>query len=242
MYFESGEKLLGIGGEKFMDVCAVTLRMFMGLVLMFLITRILGKTQISQITPFDFISSIVMGELFVHAVFEEKAGLGMLMYPLILWGALVFIFEWVAEKNLFLRGFFEGKPSIIIWEGQIDRKQLKRNKLNLDQLLNLLRQKDVFFLNEVKYGILEMNGSLSVLRYSLDASPTRKDLKLQDNPVTLSVTLISDGKVLLDNLQACGKALPWLEEQLKIQGITNCRDVFYAEWNQDQGLYISKNN
>jgi len=222
-----------------MDLSAVTIRILIGLFLMFLITRILGKTQISKITPFDFISSIVMGEIFVHAVFEERAGLLMLIYPIILWGVLIYTFEFLAEKILFLRSIFEGNPAIIIREGQIDFEQMKQNKLNLNQLLNLLRQKDVFSIREVKYAILEMNGSLSVLRNSLDASPTRKDLNLSDNPVYLPVTLISDGKVLYDNLQASGFNLSWLDEQLKIQGIASCENVFYAEWQKDKGLYLS---
>lgn len=222
-----------------MGMWAVTIRIFLGLFLMLLITKMLGKTQISQITPFDFISSIVMGEIFVHAVFEERAGLWMLLYPILLWGALIYIFELLAEKFLPMRSFFEGNPSIVVREGQIDYAQLKRNKLNLNQLLNLLRQKDVFSMTEVKYAILEMNGSLSVLRNSPESSPTRKDFNLPDTPTFLSVTFISDGKVLTDNLKANGFNRFWLDEQLKIQGIKNPREVFYAEWRQDKGLYLS---
>jgi len=179
--------------EIIMDIFTFTLKILTGLVLLFTVTKILGKTQISQITPFDFISSIVMGELFVHSVFEEKAGLLLLIYPIVLWGALIYAIELLAEKFLALRGFFEGNPSIIIRDGQIDRQQLKRNKLNLNQVLNLLRQKDVFSMSEVKYAILELNGSLSVLKNSPDDNPTRKDLNLPEVPVFLPVTLISDG-------------------------------------------------
>jgi uncharacterized membrane protein YcaP (DUF421 family) len=222
-----------------MNIPIVTLRILIGLVLIFGITKVLGKTQISQITPFDFLSSIVIGEIFVHAVFEEKAGIPLLVYPIVLWGALIYIFELMAEKFLPLRSLFEGNPAIIIRNGKIDRNQLKRNKLNLNQLLNLLRQKDVFSISEVKYAILEMNGSLSVLRSSIDDAPTRKDLNLPDVPVYLPVTFISDGKILLDNLRASGFDLPWLYNQLTMQGINDIKKVFYAEWKQDKGLWIS---
>ncbi len=222
-----------------MDIWIVSARIFIGLFLMLFITKLLGKTQISQITPFDFISSIVMGEIFVHAVYDEKTGSLMMLYPILLWGVLIYFFELLAEKFLSMRGFFEGNPSIVIREGRIDHHQLKRNKLNLNQLLNLLRQKDVFSMTEVKYAILEMNGSLSVLKNSPQASPTRKDLNLPDIPVFLAVTLISDGKVLMDNLKASGFNLSWLYEQLKTQGVKEPGDVFYAEWRQDKGLYLS---
>lgn len=223
-----------------MDIFTVTLKILTGLVLLFAVTKILGKTQISQITPFDFISSIVMGELFVHGVFEEKNSLLLLIYPIVLWGAVIFIFESLAEKFLTIRSLFEGNPAIIIRDGQIDREQLKRNRLNLNQLLNLLRQKNVFSMSEVKYAILEMNGSLSVLKNSPDDNPTRKDLNLPEVPVFLPATLVSDGKVLLDNLQECGLDMPWLDNQLRLQGVQNINDVFYAEWRKDKGLHICK--
>lgn len=223
-----------------MNIASITIKILTGLAVLFGVTKILGKTQISQITPFDFISSIVMGELFVHGVFEEKANLGLLIYPIVLWGLLIFAIELLAEKFIKLRVFFEGSPAIVIRDGQIDKNQLKRNKINLNQLLNLLRQKDVFSLSEVKYAILEMNGSLSVLKNAPDAAPSRKDLNLPDLPVYLPTTVISDGQVLLDNLQQSGLNLEWLECQLKIQGINEIKDVFYAEWRPDKGLVVSK--
>lgn len=72
-----------------MNITTITIKILTGLAVLFAVTKILGKTQISQITPFDFISSIVMGELFVHAVFEEKTNLGLLIYP-VLYGDYLF--------------------------------------------------------------------------------------------------------------------------------------------------------
>lgn len=223
-----------------MSILAVTLKILTGLVLLFAITKILGKTQISQITPFDFISSIVMGEIFVHGVFDEKYSLLEMTYPIILWGVLIYLIELLAEKNLKLRCFFEGRPSVLIRDGRIDRQEMKRNKINLNQLLNLLRQSNVFSLTEVKYAILEMNGFLSVLKNAPDAAPTRKDLNLPEVPVNLPVALIVDGEILTDNLQLCGFDRNQLIEQLRQQNITNVKSVFYAEWKPDTGLYISR--
>jgi uncharacterized membrane protein YcaP (DUF421 family) len=223
-----------------MSILFLSLRIIIGLCALFGVLKILGKTQISQITPFDFISSIVIGEIYVHGIFEENVNFLLLIYPILLWGLLIYIFELLAEKSLNLRSLFEGNPSIIIRDGQIDRNQLKRNRLNINQLLNLLRQKDIFSITEVKYAILELNGSLSVLKNSPDETPTRKDLNLPDTPVFLPVTLISDGKILLDNLKEAGLDRPWLENQLRSQGVNKVADVFYAEWRKDKGLGVSK--
>lgn len=223
-----------------MNFPIVTIKILLGLVTLFTITKILGKTQISQITPFDFISSLVIGEIFVHSVFENEVTPLQMIYPIVLWGALIFAFELIAEKFLTIRGFLEGNPSIIIRDGKIDRNQMKRNKINLGQLLQLLRQNNVFTINEVKFAILEMNGTLSVAKNSPAAAPSRKDLNLPDQPVYLPVTIISDGKVLMDNLKDAGLDLAWLDEQLKSQGVKSINEVFYAEWRVDQGLAISR--
>jgi uncharacterized membrane protein YcaP (DUF421 family) len=222
-----------------MNFSLVTIKIILGLVTLFAVTKILGKTQISQITPFDFISSLVIGEIFVHSVFENEVTPLQMIYPIVLWGLLIFIFELIAEKFLKLRGFLEGNPAIIVRDGKIDRNQMKRNKINLGQLLQLLRQNNVFSINEVKFAILEMNGTLSVLKNSPVAAPSRKDFNLPDRPVYLPVTIISDGNVIMDNLKDAGFDLTWLNEQLKIQGINSIMDVFYAEWRVDQGLSVS---
>jgi uncharacterized membrane protein YcaP (DUF421 family) len=222
-----------------MNIITVTLKILVGFTLLFAVAKILGKTQISKITPFDFISSIVMGEIFVHAVFDEKIGVAMLAYLIVLWGMLIYFLELLAVKNLKLRSFFEGKPSILIRDGRIDQNELKRNKINMNQLLNLLRQNNVFSIIEVKYGILEMNGFLSVLKTSKNAIPSRNDLNLPEVPVYIPTSLIIDGEVLSDNLKECGFDQSWLETQLRIENVNSVKDVFYAEWKQDTGLSIS---
>ena len=105
-----------------MNTPIVTIKILLGLVTLFTITKILGKTQISQITPFDFISAIVIGEIFVHSVFENEVTPLQMVYPIVLWGALIFTLELLGEKFLKLRGFFEGNPAIIVRDGKIDRR------------------------------------------------------------------------------------------------------------------------
>ncbi len=222
-----------------MEYFVLTYRIALGLLLLFLITKFLGKTQISQITPFDFISSIVLGELYVHSVYEKERGVLHLVTALVIWGVIIYLFEYLAMKSLPLRKIFEGKPAIVVRDGQIDCQQLKANKINIDQLLNLLRQNNVFSIGDVKYAILELNGSLSVLKTASAAAPTRQDLRLPEEPVYLAKVFINDGVILTENLKQCGFDTPWLNQQLQTQGITDPRTVFYAEWQPKQGLSIS---
>ncbi len=207
---------------------------------MFAFTKLMGKTQISQLTPFDFISSIVLGELLGNALYDNKVSLLIVLYAILIWGSLIYTSEILGEKLIKWRGFFEGNPSIIIRDGIIDRNQLKKNKMNINQLLNLMRHKDVFWIGDIKYAILEPDGALNILKYSNSQNPTRQDLNLPPLEVCLPVTLISDGNIMKENLKSAGFDQPWLMEQLRKQGIDNEKEVFFAEWRQDLGLYISK--
>jgi uncharacterized membrane protein YcaP (DUF421 family) len=223
-----------------MNFLTVTTELVIGFIALFTMTKMLGKTQITQITPFDFISSLILGELVGNAVYDERATIWMVIYTVIIWGTLVYIVEVITQKFRGTRAILEGNPSIVIRSGKIDRDQLKKNKLDINQLQNLLRQKDVFSMREVDYAILETNGTVSVLRKSKYENPTTEDLNIPPKNVYLPVTIISDGKVDYENLTKAGFNDDWLHKKLKENKIDHAEDVLYAEWKEDDGLYLIK--
>ncbi|SMO91540.1 DUF421 domain-containing protein [Melghirimyces algeriensis] len=103
-----------------------TIELIIGFVGIFLIVKILGKTQISQITPFFFISALVLGELLGNAVYEKDVGLLNILYALGLWGFMMIIVEKISDRYLKTRKFLEGSPSIIVRNGIPDRKEMKK--------------------------------------------------------------------------------------------------------------------
>lgn len=221
-----------------MNFMHTAIELTLGFLALFLITKIIGRRQLSQITPFDFISAIVLGELLGNAIYDNDIGIFYILGTLFLWAVLMLMVELLSQKCLSLRGFLEGNPSIVIRQGMIDRKELKKNKIDINELENLLRQKDVFSVREVEYGILEANGKLSILKNSKYSQPTMEDLKLSQKAVCLPVTLISDGKILWDNVVDAGFNQHWLQNQLNKKGFNNAKEVFYAEWKDDEGMHI----
>lgn len=203
--------------------------------------KILGKTQISQLTPFDFISAIVLGELVGNSIYDPKIKVWSILYSVFVWVILIYTIEVITQKVRGTRRFFEGYPSIIIRNGKIDREQLSVNHLDINQLQQMLRQqKDIFSIREVEYMILEPNGNISVLKKSKYESPTVNDLSLKHKPVYLPISLISDGKVVKDNLREAGFDEGWLYKQIKQKGITKFEDVLYAEWKTDDGFFCQE--
>lgn len=206
--------------------------------MLFTITQILGKTTIKQLTPFDFISAIVLSELLGNGIYEEKVHIAYIFFTIFTWGVLLVIMEKLLLKFKKLRGVLEGNPSIIIRDGQIDRYQLKKNRMNINQLLSVLRQSETFSIREVAFAILESNGSISILKKSKYQKVTLQDLQIPPQPTYLSTSLIIDGEVLEDNVKDLGFDLEWLEHQVRSKGYSKVDDVLYADWMRDDGIYI----
>ena len=224
-----------------MGYLEIFVKLTIGYFALFITVKCLGKTQINQITPFDFISALVLGDLVSGAVFEENISILKILFAIAIWGLLIYMTDIVTQKSRRLRHLFEGKPSIIINHGKIDMKEMKKNRLDIDQLQQLLRSKDIFSLQDVTYAIYENNGELNILQKPELEIPTYQDLKIPtEKEKKIPVTIISDGKVLFDNLHHAGLNENWLHKELKEKGIKQPKEICYAEWQSGQPLYFQK--
>ncbi|MDL4842950.1 DUF421 domain-containing protein [Aquibacillus sp. LR5S19] len=203
-----------------------------------MIAKIIGKTQISQLTAFDFISALIFGELVGNAIFDDQSGIKEIAFAVFLWGSLLYITELLTQRFKRTRALFEGKPNLIIHKGKMQREEMKKSKLDANQLLHLLRGKGAFSVKEVEYAVLETDGSLSVLKKTLDQTPTRQDMNLMAQDVYLPFMLINDGEIIKDSLHEIGKDEPWLKEELNKQNVRSHKDVFYAEYQKGEALYV----
>lgn len=225
------------GGVK-MNLVYLTMELFTGFFLLFILIKILGRKIINQITPFTFIAAIVLGELLGNAIYDEKISVGYIIYAMSVWAILLVVVELLGQRFLKLRKVFEGKPSVLIQDGVVRRDQLKRNRMNINQLQSLLRQSETFSVREVAYCYLEANGSISVLKKSPKQKAQQEDLNLPEQPVYVPITLIRDGELLSDELDEIDQTKEWLTLQLQAQGIEDYRKVFLAEWLEGNGLFV----
>lgn len=209
-----------------------------GIVALFILTKVLGKTQISQLTPFDFIAAIIVGELVGNALFDKDASIKEIAFVIFIWGVLLYIIEIITQKFKKSRYLLEGKPAIIIHKGDIIYEEMRKNKIDINEVQHLLRSKSVFALQDVEYAILETNGEMSVLKKSQFDPPTREDMKIVPKKATLAVGLINDGEIIYDNLDEIGKSETWLHNELRIQKYEQVAHVFYAEYVEGKPLFI----
>jgi len=219
---------------------SIIIELFFGFILLFIIIKIVGKTQFSQITPFDFISALILGELVGNAVYDNQVKLGHITSAILFWGFLIYIVEIITQKFNSTRKILEGEPNIVIHKGKIKYDTLKKINLDMNSLLSLVRLQGYFSIEEVEFAIMESNGMISVLPKSQFDTPKNKDLNIPAKPVNLPITLIIDGGIIYDNLKEAGLEEKWLKDQLAMQGIGSYKEVLYAEWQADKPIFVVK--
>lgn len=223
------------------NILEVSLRTLLGFVLLLILTRLLGKKQLGQLTIFTYVTAIAMGNIAGDMVVHRDIKLIEGATGLIIWTVLTFIVEYMSLKSAKARVLLDGEPSIVIKKGVIMQKELASLRLNMDDLSMLLRINNVFSVKDVDYAILEPNGQLSVLKKRGLAAVTKNDMKIQiGSRKYLPTEIIVDGQVIDKNLKIFNLDKSWLNDQLDKTGIHSHKDVFYAELQSDGSLYINK--
>ncbi|WP_085520949.1 DUF421 domain-containing protein [Tuberibacillus sp. Marseille-P3662] len=221
------------------NIGLLTIKLVIGFVALFFIVIVTGKTSIYQLTPFHLVFVLLLGDLLGSIIYQDQLGIISFLYAVGLWTLLMLGVEFLTLNMKSTRSLLVGNPNIIIRDGMIDRKIAKRNKLDVNQILSLLRQRNVFSVREVKYGILETNGQITTLLKSKYQKPEKQDLNLLESPVDLPITLIIDGEVLTDNLRERGFDQQWLDNELLANGYDNEKKILHADWRDSEGIHIS---
>jgi uncharacterized membrane protein YcaP (DUF421 family) len=157
---------------------------------------------------------------------------------MIVWALLAIILAFIGLKSTLFRKVVEGVPEIIIQNGKIDNNILSRNQLSIEDLMSMLRTKDVFNINDVEFAVLEQNGKLSVLLKSQKQPLTPQDMNIPTQYVGLPTNLIMDGCVNMEALRSVNLSKACLEHHLKKEKIMNVEDIFLAQLDTQGNLFI----
>lgn len=194
----------------------VLYRSLISLLTLFLVAKIIGKKQISELSIFDYVIGISIGnfaaEMTINLDSPEFDGI----LAVIIFGSIAYLVSYLSMKSIVLRRFVMGTPTIIIQDGKIIRKNMNKVRMDMNDLLEEARIKGFFDLSELQYGIMEANGEMSFLPYSQYQPITRKDMNKSVHKNVLYASVIMDGKIMKSNLQKMGKTVDWLEKQVSI--------------------------
>jgi len=202
--------------------------------------KILGKQQISQLAFFDYVLGITIGSIAAELTIDLSSSAWPHWVGLLTWAVLGYLMEWITLKWRYAAKYIEGEPAIIIMNGKIMENVLRKMRFTVSDVMELLRNKDIFDLSQVDFAILESNGQLSVLRKPEYEPLTAKDMKISKKPSGISTELIYDGILIEENLRQLNKDTKWLMKQLKAQGIKDISEVFLATLNPAGSFYVDK--
>ena len=185
-----------------------------------LVIRLMGKRQISQMEPSEFVVAMLVADLASIPMQEEGVPLYTGIIPILTVLGIELVLSYLSLRSMGVRKLLCGKPVILIENGKILQNNLRRTRVTLDELTGHLREKDVLDLSAVQFAILETNGNLSVFPYPKERPATAAEAGIQARKQYLPVTVISDGKLIEDNLKIAGKDLRWVQRVLQQQNAT----------------------
>lgn len=196
----------------------VVIRGLLSLITLFLVTKLIGKKQVSQLSLFDYVIGISIGnfaaEMTINLESEELYGI----IAVLLFGGIAYLVSVGTMKSIKLRRFFMGSPTILIEHGKILQDNFYKVKYDINDMLEQCRVNGYFDISEIDYAIVEANGELSILAKSEYLPVNRNDMKLKVSKNGLCANVIIDGKVMYHNLKKINKDEKWLNKELKLKG------------------------
>ena len=210
-----------------MEFVKLILTAILSVASLFLITKISGHKQVAQLDFFDYVSGITIGSIGAELATELEEPYKPLI-ALCVWGVTSILLNLFAHKIPRTRKYINGTPTILMNDGRIYRKNLKKAKLDLSEFMLLCREQGYFDLDEIGTAVFEHNGRLSILPRAENRPVTAKDLGIAVKADHIGVELIMDGRIIDKNLHRVGRDKNWLDKRLTEQGYKGANGIFLA--------------
>lgn len=224
------------------EVLEVIIRSLLSLATLFIATKIIGKKQVSELSLFDYVIGISIGNFSAEISLSNDIQYVNAFVAVMVFGLVSYFVSLWSLKSMRMRRFFLGKPTVLIQDGHIIRKNLKKVRMNINELLQQCRTNGNFDLNEVEYAIMESNGQISILPKAIEKPVTPKDMQLKVDKSYMCANVIIDGKVIINNLLNMNKDEAWLEKELKVKGYDDCSGILLATLDPNEKLTIYEDN
>lgn len=223
------------------DIGIVIIRSIISLTVLFGVTKLLGKKQVSQLSLFDYVIGISIGNFAAEITMNMETNLINGIIAMVVFGLIAYLVSIVTMKSIRLRRFFMGVPTPLIQDGKIIEKNLKKVKFDVNDLLEECRSKNYFDINEIECALMESKGTLSILPKGEYKPITIKDMNIKPTKQGLVANVIIDKKIMKENLKNMNKDEKWLKQQLKEKGY-KLEDILLGTLDINEKLTIYKIN
>ena len=224
------------------EICIVSSRAIFSLITLFVVTKMIGRKQVSELSLFDYVISISIGNFAAEMTMNLDTQVLNGFVSIVIFGIIATLVSIITMKSIIARRFFMGAPTIIIQDGKFVYKNLKRVKFEMNDFLQTCRIAGYFDVSNIKYALMEANGKISFLPKEDYLPVINKDMNLKVEKQGLCANLIIDGNIMYDNLKNMNKDEKWLEKQLKVKGYNNYENILLATLDINEKLVIFNKN
>ena len=225
-----------------MDLLKIVWLSLGSLLALFILTKIMGNKEMSQLSMFDYIIGITIGSIAAEMSTALESDFMQPLLAMIIYALASVVISFVSYKSLKVNRFLTGPSLILLDNGEIYRNNLKKAKLDITEFLMQCRTSGYFNLSDIQTAILEPNGKISFLPKAEKRPATPSDMNISVPVDRVVVNVVLDGIVLKENLYHTGNDELWLEKQLVSQGIQNVDDIYLAtcDCNNNLSVYLKK--
>ena len=225
-------------GDGIMAV--ITVRTLIVFICIYLAMRFMGKRQLGQLEPSELVVAVLITDMAAHPLQDIGIPLFNGLLPIAILLSCELLISWLSLKSSRFRAVCFGRPSILMRDGRIELKELRKNRFSLDELCEELRGKGVTDLSSVRCAVLETDGTLNVLLKAECQTVTSAQMGIQAPDGGLPVTLINDGKVEKENLLLLRKSEEWLRRELRSRGFSSPLRISYMNIDALGRIYLQE--
>lgn len=224
------------------DILKIIILSIVSEIVLFILTKLMGNKEMSQLSMFDYIIGITIGSIAAEMSTALESDYMQPLVAMIVYAIVAIIISISCNKSLKARRFIYGNSLILLNNGKLYRKNFKTAKLDLNEFLVQCRSNGYFNIAELETAILEPNGKISFLPKNTNRPATPADLNLTPEAATINVNVIIDGRIIYENLKNSGHDEMWLQKELVSQGFKNPEQIFLATLDNQNNLSIYENN
>ena len=195
---------------------------------LFILTKLMGYRQMSQMSMFDYINGITIGSIAAEMATSLEENFVQPLTAMIVYALAAILLSWISSKSIKARKVIEGKPLVLLNNGELYWENLRKAKIDVNEFLVQCRVNGYFDVSKLETAVLEGDGKISFLPKAADRPVTPSDLNLSAQQDYMVANVILDGKIMEENLRHTGNDEKWLKNQIKGQGAENVEDVLLA--------------
>ena len=210
--------------------------------IVFIVFRLMGKRQLGQLQPYEFVVTLIIADLATIPMSEINIPIVHGIVPLLTIALIHFLISFLSRKSIKLRRIFNGKPIIVISPNGLDYENLKELNMDFNDLCEALRELNYFSFDQIEYAIVETNGKLTVLPNAENSPVVVNDLKIKKERSALPIMLICDGRKIEENLQIANINDEFLLKNIRKAGVFKVKDILLATLDNNGKMYVQARN